>query len=1426
MHTEKILKPLIFIVFSFLIFSLTTGYVSAVNLPPNMTNEFPGDGTVDIELNPTLTADIIDAEGDSVSWIVYLYDGETPWTEIDSGTASDGIASISVLTTTVSQYDYDYSWKIIAADPSGSGQSTEKSYTFTTKDNPNTNYPPYVRDPRPTNKSTDVPLNPNLQASIKDSEGDLFIWTLELQNNNKWEEIASGNAYSGEAIIDEPTTTITDFDTEYKWRITTTTESLIPKQTTEALFTFRTKPQNYKPTIKNMVPEDQAMDVPLEPILTADISDVENDPYNWTIELFDGNNWQILGSGINVTGDTSVSAIAQLVQNYGISYTWRVTATDPFGTNTVENTFTSRHNNYAPTISSPTPSDGQLAVSISDPYPPFEVLGTPISAYIEDKDNQTLTVTFSWLNPGSDQWEVLDTQTSLTKTFRTRNGADKFITPLTTYRWKIHAVDSTGASVEQEYSFTTGGLLTFNFRTEVGNEGGDQIMPVMGDIDNDGTQEIVMVAGEQIVVVDGKTGLEEWRMPGATFAAAELADLDNDGTPEILHAAYDNGPRVRALKGDGTVIWTTQVLSGEGSSLFPLLAYDIDGNGYPTIYFATEDQTPFVWDGTISSYTGAVTMIDHNGNVLKDTWLFHPCWGGMSLADANNDGKFELYVSDRRAAGYLDGNTSLGPHAYDAETLDLLWWRKDVQHSSPIPIVADVVGDEDLEVVLTPIVFKGPIVVDGMTGTTLSGMDYSDNDLPTHGVATVYDIDGDSNKEIVMATSYPANAPPEFAVFDLITGETEFRPALDYQVAWAPKVGDVGRDSRMEILVATGPQGWSIDKFPLLVYGYDPVLKNYTLIDRVDPNFAGQLMPARVYDTDSDGYNEVVVAGYDGWLYVYDTPAETPNPAPRTWVQMYSEYRQGAAAYVPPPGAPQPIIKETNIADKAINIQPNATLSARIVDFHKDKMEIVMEISEDDGNHWITTASYSNADNGWYNTTLPGLQLNKTYSWRITASDPGADNKITTSIISFTTSPCDKGLIQVTYYIDSDNDQYGDNANPIYLCALPSSIPPAGYSLNNTDCNDANASVNPAALEICDGIDNNCNGLIDEVDTDNDGISDCHPDNCPLVFNPGQEDTNNNSIGDACDCGDGVLSAEEMCDGTDFGGKTCQSFSFDTGVLKCTASCTFDTSSCSYNSNSGGSSGSSRKRSSSGGSYSTATNGFKSWTDVSAGQVLSYEMVPHYNYLSKVDFRAIKAMPYVSIMITAYSSPPEEYMPVAEVFRYFRVKAINISETDYNNVKFSFSVPKSWVSNQGILKEDVTFAIYNSDGWEAVETGFISEDSTVFYYEAKSSSFGYFAIMTKNETRAMVQDSSGTGDSLSESSLSLGTLDNEAEQGNLTSSSGAGITGRVIESVSSGKSGWLLRLFAFVVLGAMLIAIYYLSNKGKQDKGNQAYFFK
>jgi len=76
--------------------------------------------------------------------------------------------------------------------------------------------------------------------------------------------------------------------------------------------------------------------------------------------------------------------------------------------------------------------------------------------------------------------------------------------------------------------------------------------------------------------------------------------------------------------------------------------------------------------------------------------------------------------------------------------------------------------------------------------------------------------------------------------------------------------------------------------------------------------------------------------------------------------------------------------------------------------------------------------------------------------------------------------------VQTAFYKDADGDTYGDATKSVWMCALPS-----GYSKNDKDCDDANKASFPVATELCDGADNDCDGDTDEgCDDDMDGFCD------------------------------------------------------------------------------------------------------------------------------------------------------------------------------------------------------------------------------------------------------------------------------------------------------------------------------------------------
>ncbi len=122
-----------------------------------------------------------------------------------------------------------------------------------------------------------------------------------------------------------------------------------------------------------------------------------------------------------------------------------------------------------------------------------------------------------------------------------------------------------------------------------------------------------------------------------------------------------------------------------------------------------------------------------------------------------------------------------------------------------------------------------------------------------------------------------------------------------------------------------------------------------------------------------------------------------------------------------------------------------------------------------------------------------------------------------------------------TWYADTDSDGYGDAGSTTTSCSVPS-----GHVTDATDCDDSDSAVNPAAAEACDGVDNDCDGSIDEddasdastwyADDDDDGYGDAS-DSITACSQPSEH------VADATDCDDSdddaYPGADERCNGED-----------------------------------------------------------------------------------------------------------------------------------------------------------------------------------------------------------------------------------------------------------------------------------------------------
>ena len=136
----------------------------------------------------------------------------------------------------------------------------------------------------------------------------------------------------------------------------------------------------------------------------------------------------------------------------------------------------------------------------------------------------------------------------------------------------------------------------------------------------------------------------------------------------------------------------------------------------------------------------------------------------------------------------------------------------------------------------------------------------------------------------------------------------------------------------------------------------------------------------------------------------------------------------------------------------------------------------------------------------------------------------------------------------VVYYADSDNDNYGDVATSTKCLCSADGI---WKVLQGGDCQDKNNGIHPGVAEKCDGIDNDCDGLVDPPnsigcsnfypDFDNDGYGDMYASNWACQCGPLYPNTSTQQNAKDCNdknplvspgafeiCGDGI---DNNCNG-------------------------------------------------------------------------------------------------------------------------------------------------------------------------------------------------------------------------------------------------------------------------------------------------------
>ena len=285
----------------------------------------------------------------------------------------------------------------------------------------------------------------------------------------------------------------------------------------------------------------------------------------------------------------------------------------------------------------------------------------------------------------------------------------------------------------------------------------------LGDIDNDGIQEIVALTSSTVKAFE-HTGALKWVSPSiagsiyGTSDAPAIADMDGDGEPEIIAGKAILRGSNGSIRGIGS--HGRGGSSNVGTTAF---AADIDADGIMEVVTGNALYTP---DGATIWYNG-------QGD------------GYVAAADFDQDGQGEIVVMNAGTVRLQDTDGSM-------------MWSANIQNAGAYyggpPTVADFDGDGEPEI---GVAGQSNYTVFDTDGSRLWVQSTQDSSSGNTGSA-VFDFEGDGVAEVVYAdeTRLWVFSGPDGAV-KLSSPEHSNGTWLEY-----PVIADVDGDDQAEIVVA------------------------------------------------------------------------------------------------------------------------------------------------------------------------------------------------------------------------------------------------------------------------------------------------------------------------------------------------------------------------------------------------------------------------------------------------------------------------------------------------------------------------------------------------------------------------------------------------------------------------------------------------
>ncbi len=658
-----------------------------------------------------------------------------------------------------------------------------------------------------------------------------------------------------------------------------------------------------------------------------------------------------------------------------------------------------------------------------------------------------------------------------------------------------------------------------------------------GDVNNDGYDDVIVGAnryssytGRAYVYAGSSSGLSTTPTTTLTGGAtsdrfgssvAGAGDLNHDGYDDVMVGAYYYSSAVgRAYvfsgSASGSSPTASQTLTGEssrnyfGSSVAG--AGDVNHDGYDDVIVGARVAVSFT--GRAYVYTGAASGLS---TVASTTLCGESASSnfGSSVAgagDVNGDGYDDVVVgaygynsSTGRVYVYLGSASGVAT----AASTTLTGASAGINYGNSVAGAGDVNRDGYDDVIVGAPYFlsytgRAYVYLGSGSGLSTAASTTLTEASPDtmwgrgfgYSVAGAGDVNRDGYADVIVGAPNSSSARAYVhlgSASGVVTSAATTLSGSGYFGMSVDGAGDVNADGYDDVIV--GAPYYASYSGQVNVYLGSPSGVGTTAATTLAGTTSSQLgwCVAGAGDLNNDGYDDVIVgapyySSYTGRAYVYSGSASGISATAATTLTGTPSSDFGGAVA----GAGD--VNGDGYVDILVGADQVSTAYAYYgyADEDGDGIASILDCDDHDASVGAGTTRHLDADSDGYGSATTAIACPAASGYADVAGDCNdADPAINPAAAEIcdaanTDENCD-GLAddadpsatgQSTFYVDADSDGYG-GPTPRGYCDQPS-----GYVATSTDCNDANAAINPAATEICDAAntDENCDGLADDAD--------------------------------------------------------------------------------------------------------------------------------------------------------------------------------------------------------------------------------------------------------------------------------------------------------------------------------------------------------